>query len=1161
MNLAGHASDNFGRIAGFLRSVMKEIGDAVLLTTSVLCRWATKCRIANRTHAERVGSRGGEGIVSCELNLEVHGTSGRPTRHTWQEDVELEEEFLPMKACYAGRVWLLVSCVLTCLFGGTRVLWSQSTNASISGQITDAQGRAVPEVEVVAINTGTNVTFHTKTNSSGIYSLPALPPGEYRLVVRRDGFKEINKIGYVLHVQDALEQNFALEVGSVNESVTVEGGAPLINTQDAAVSTVVDRQFAENLPLNGRSFETLIELTPGVVLTPYSNYDNGQFSVNGQRASSNYWMVDGVSANVGIGTSQFSAGNGLSGSNASFSALGGTNSLVSVDALQEFRIQTSTFAPEFGRTPGGQISIVTRSGANQWHGSLFEYLRNDIFDANNWFVNRLSQPKPEERQNDFGGTLSGPILKNRTFFFFSYEGLRLRVPKVTQSTVPDLAARQGAAPATQPYLNAFPLPSPNTPDDVANGIGHFNASYSNSATLDAYSLRIDHRWRDELALFVRLNYSPSKSNQRGTGTLNDITSSKVRIETGTIGATWTFSTASVNDFRVNYSRTRSTSLNYMDGFGGGVPLASLPFPPGFDASNGRLLVGVFSLSPLGPRPGVQGHNLQRQINIVDSLSVQKASHSLKVGVDYRRLTPIFRNGYFQQDLFLSVPSLANGNIFASVIQSGTGGSFLFNNLGLFGQDTWRVKPKLTITYGLRWEVDFAPSSNPALLAVTGFNLADLSALALAPTGTPPFQTTYGNLAPRIGIAYQLLSKNSWQTVVRGGFGVFYDLATAEVGNTLGQPSYPFGASKTVFGKSFGGSATFPLSATDATPPPIVPANLQTFGAGGLFDPNLKLPYTLQWNLALEQSLGAMQALSASYVGASGRRLLQTAGMGRLNANFASANLITNLASSDYHALQVQFQRRLSHGLQALTSYTWSHSIDTASAGSVFGNGANALILGAVNQNRGPSDFDIRDAFSVGMTYDIPTLKTNAFATAILRGWSLQNVIQARSAPPVNIATLNFLTTFMNSLALIRPDVIPGVPFYLYGGQYPGGKAINPAAFTPPPKDSKGNPLRQGNLGRNALRGFGAAQWDFAVHRDFPIRESLRLQFRAEMFNILNHPNFGPPVSNLSNKTQFGQSTQLLDDSLAGFNVGSGAFSPLYQIGGPRSVQFGLKVQF
>jgi len=357
-------------------------------------------------------------------------------------------------------------------------------------------------------------------------------------------------------------------------------------------------------------------------------------------------------------------------------------------------------------------------------------------------------------------------------------------------------------------------------------------------------------------------------------------------------------------------------------------------------------------------------------------------------------------------------------------------------------------------------------------------------------------------------------------------------------------------------EAFTGGGTFPLSPAAAAPPPITPA------AGIIaFDPHLKLPYTFEWNVALEQALGRQQTISAAYIGAAGKRLLQTAVIPSPNANFGFTELVTNLSTSDYNAVQVQFQRRLSHGLQALASYTWSHSIDTGSAGSAFGNVSNELPSGIAGSNRGPSDFDIRNAFSAGLTYDIPAPKINGFANAILRGWSLENIMLARTAPPVDIED-GFFFEFGNGFeAAIRPDQVLGQPLYLFGSQYPGGKAFNKAAFTHPPFNSMTFiPLRQGNVPRNFLRGFGATQWDFAAHRDFPIHESIHLQFRAEMFNVLNHPNFGPPSGSFP-FGGFGLSNQLLGQSLSGGSLGAGAFSPLYQIGGPRSIQLALKLQF
>jgi len=982
------------------------------------------------------------------------------------------------------------------------------------------------------------------------------------------GFKVVNITGLIVNVQDHIEQNFRLQVGSVAESVTVTAGAPLVDTTDATVSTVVDRQFAENLPLNGRSFQTLIDLTPGVVLTPSTLYDGGQFSVNGQRAVSNYWMVDGVSANIGV-SSGFNPGNGFAGTLGAFSAQGGTNGLVSVDAMQEFRIQTSTYAPEFGRTPGGQISIVTRSGTNRLHGSLFDYFRNDVLDANDWFngyTNTPPLPKAEERQNDFGGTFSGPVLKDRTFFFFSYEGLRLRLPQTALTNVPDVAARQNALPAVQPYLNAYPMPTPGTPDDLAQGIAQFNATFSSSSTLDAYSLRIDHKLSDKLSLFGRYNYSPSTIVQRPAA-LSVISSSDVTIQTSTAGVTWVVSPVAADDLRFNYSRTNAGGHNTLDKFGGAVPLASLPFPSPYNSQNAQFALDIFSLQQGTLFVGQTVQNLQQQINVVDNLSVQSGAHSLKFGVDFRRLSPQFDPYLYGQAAdFSDVPSAAAGNLLDSYVQSLLRVPFLFHNLGVFAQDTWRVVPRLTLTYGLRWDVDFAPStsSGPGLPAATGFNINNLTSLSLAPVGTPAFHTPYGGIAPRIGVAYQLSQGQDWTTVLRGGVGIFYDMVGGEVGNTFLNTTYPFGQAVSCPSPSPvcpTGVLAFPLAPSVAAPPTIAAPNAINLGTLAAFDPNIRLPYSIEWNLSLEQALGAQQTISASYIGSAGRRLIQSAFIYQPNPNLGSANLIGNFASSDYNALQLQFKRRLSHGLQALTSYTWSHSLDTASSGSYF-DATNAFVPSQIpNANRGPSAFDIRDALSAGITYDPPAPKKNALTTAILGGWSTENVIQARSAPPVDVYNSQVFPFLNGYNTNVRPDIVPGQPFYLYAPVYPGGKAFNPAAFTNPPIDpNTGAPLRQGDLPKNALRGFGAVQWDFSVHRDFPIHESLKLQFRAEMFNVLNHPNFGAPVADLSN-SQFGLATQTLGQYLSGGNVGGGAFSPLYQLGGPRSIQFALKLDF
>ena len=1093
-----------------------------------------------------------------------------------------------------GRRLNLVYAIL--LIFSLNLLSRADSNATVTGLVTDSAGHAIAEVSVVFTNVNSGVERATETNREGIYRLPGLLPGIYRANLAKDGFSSIVKGGIEVHVQDELSINFSLRAGSVFESITVEEGAPLVNTESAAVSTVVDRQFADNLPLNGRGFQSLIDLTPGVVLIVSTLTDGGQFSINGQRGNANYWTVDGVSANTGISATNY-PGNGMGGGLPVFTAQGSTNSMVSLDAMREFRVEASSASADFGRMPGAQISIVTRSGTNRFHGSMFDYFRNDVLDASDWFANSAGLPKPEERQNDFGGTLSGPLMKGRTFFFFSYEGLRLRLPLASTSAVPDdasvaggLNSRETAVPRMRPYVNAFPLPngpeileacaasdpSCSASGQKASGAALFNASYSDRSTLDAYSLRIDHAVSTALTLFGRFSDSPSGLVQREPGALSTVFPSRFATQSVTLGATWSRSLALLNDLRFSYSRTAASSYFYMDRFGGAVPF---PSPASTDplSQPGSLLV-LNSLTPsMLLAQGRDQQNLQQQFNFVDSVSIQLGRHSLRLGMDVRRLTPFLNpDPYFQWIFFSDAPSLTAGNTFFSRIESHLQGTMLFKNFGFFAYDKWQISRRLTLNYGVRWDIDATPKalSGPAPAAVTGFNLNDPSQLALAPAGTPPFRTTYGNFAPRVGIARQFGRSDQFQSAIRAGVGIFYDMATQEVGNTVNIADYPYGATK------FLSNASFPLDLSSAAPPGVTAAELSN-GRLSAFDPHLKLPYTVEWNFAAEQALGQEQTVSATYVGAAGQRLIQTALLYFRGSGYREVSLVTNSASSRYDALQVQFNRRLNHGVQALASYSVSHSIDDASAGSAFGNAANALVPGVGNTNRGASDFDVRHVFSAAMTYTPSFGERSSFAKWAVHGWSFQGILQVRSAPPVNVFIPNL--SDLTDHTEIRPDVVAGIPLYLHGGTDPGGMALNgtPGAvsggcavgsvsigpFCPPPTDGNGLPLRQGTLGRNSLRAFGAAQWDLGVHRDFPIRESASLQFRAEMFNVLNHPNFGAPnpVLTFSQSpmtfSEFGKATEMLGKGLSGGNLQGGGLDPLYQFGGPRSIQFALRIVF
>jgi len=1041
------------------------------------------------------------------------------------------------------RVAALVFILLTSFTPGV----AQSTNASLSGRITDPANALIVDAKVAAISADTNVRYEDVTNGSGEYHLANLPPNSYRVEIQKPGFKKVVKPDVVLHVQDALRIDLQMMLGDVSETVIVESGGPLVNTESAAVSTVINRTFVENVPLNGRSFQTLIDLTPGVVVTPSTFNDQGQFSVNGQRADANYFTVDGVSANFGV-TGFVAMMQSASGALPALSASGGTNSLVSVDAMQEFRLQTSSFAPEFGRTPGGQISIATRSGTNAFHGTLFEYFRNDVLDAKDWFVNLNGLPKPQERLNDFGGVLGGPVVRDQTFFFFSYEGQRLRQPSSLQTAVPDIQARQLAPVTIRPYLNAFPVPNGGA---LAPGVAQFNASFSNPSSLDAYSIRIDHFLGPKLNLFGRYNYSPSSVAQRGPSfssgrVLSATNSLSSSVHTGTVGFTQLITPEISNEVRANYSNHRIGIDFVMDDFGGAIPLPdSMLFPSGVTSANGNFIFIVLGVGQYVR--GKQGTNEQRQVNLIDNLSVTKGSHQLKFGVDYRWLAPFSSPAAYRQFAAFSGLSATPGGALSGTALLAQSSSFQTNallsqNFSLFGQDTWKITPRLSVTYGLRWDI------NPALKGknrendpFTVIGLNNPATMTLAPRGTPLYATTYGNIAPRVGLAYQFGGLRDWGAVLRAGFGVFYDLGQGSLGGA--SSFFPYLADKNF------SMSPFPLNIQQAAPPALT-TNLPV-STLLVADPHLKLPRTYQWNVALEQSIGNNQSISATYIGSAGRELLRATNLFNVNPNFEFIVLTDNSATSDYNALQIKFQRRLSRGLQALGSYSWSHSIDIASTDAIATNINTPGQIANANVDRGNSNFDIRHAVTAGVTYELPVVGSRKAVRALLGGWSIDSFFFARSAPPVNVVGGSFFAA--GTQLAPRPNVIPGVALEIHGSQFPGGKIFNRAAFSSAPGGT------QGNFGRNVLRGFGAWQADVGLQRQFHLTERFALRFRAEFFNLFNHPNFGSPTNVLTSPL-FGRSTQTLANSL-GSGGANGGFNPLHQLGGPRSIQFALKLQF
>jgi len=1074
----------------------------------------------------------------------------------------------------------LVSLItITVLMNAPRVR-AQTTSASVSGRVTDQSGGVIVDAEVEVKDVDRGVATIVKTNGEGFYSLPSLIPGNYLMNVRKQGFQTVSVTGITLNIQDNLSRNFVLLVGSSAVSITVNASDIHLNTTDGSVSTVVDQTYIQNMPLNGRSFQDLILLTPGVVTQTPQSFSSpsgalsglgttGEFSVNGQRTESNYYTVDGVSGNVGAAVGfNMIGGVGPSGSVAAGTTLGTTQALVSVDALQEFRVQSSTYSAEYGRNPGGQFAFETKSGTNQWHGTAYDYLRNNYFDANDWFNNYLGVKEPALRQNDFGGTLGGPVRvpalyngKDRTFFFVSYEGLRLLQPQEATNNlfVPDLcmrgmgpcpSGRNPAPSALQPFLNLFPLPSPNGVEDATNGFGQFFGAWSNPSSIDSTGVRFDENINDKLRVFFRFSDTESSSAVRaGNGVpATEVTTTANTLRTYTAGVSSFFTSRLGNEFRLNYSSNLATSNDVIDAFGGSTPVdlrRLIGLGPGSAPAIG-FEYGGYAFGPVL----FNDSGAQRQWNLIDTLSASLGRHQFKFGVDYRRLAPFAILPNPEVDYFFG---FINGE---KDVETNSAFTFsiaeapaypLYKNFSAFAQDDWKVLQRLSLSLGLRWEVNPPPGVTQGLMpyAVQG---SSPNTWSLAPQGTPLWKTAWYNFAPRLGVAYILHNTPGRETVVRGGGGVFFD-----TGQQLGSEGFN--------GPGFHKNGQFAPGSFPVLPaiPSIVNPPVRATGAYR-FSPHLQLPYTLQWNASVEQALGKSQTLTASYVGSHSVRLLRLGSVvPSNNPNARQFFTIDNGLTSDYDSLQLQFRRRLSQGLTALASYTWSHCLDY---------GSENLLFGLFR--RGNCDFDVRHNVSAAFSYDLPNVGHSAFVNALLQHWGLDDRFSARTAFPININGGTFADPQTGQVMTTGVDLVSSQPIYLYGANCasvlqglgdlksgqgcPGGRAINPNAFAQSPTDpTTGIPLRPGNAPRNFVRGFGAWQMDLAIRRDFSIHERLKLQFRTEAFNIFNHPNFGMIDPNFGSST-FGQATATLAQSL-------GVLSPLYQAGGPRSMQFALKLVF
>ncbi len=1057
---------------------------------------------------------------------------------------------------------VLLSTLFVCsLFG---------QSAEISGIVRDASGAVIPVAVVNVINQDTDTSRATITDGSGHYLVPALPPGRYRMTVSAEKFQTQSRDDIRMETGQAAIIDFELKVGTSKDVVTVNGNQTYVDQSDATVSTVVDRQFVENVPLNGQTLQSLLTLVPGVSYMPGSGQVGyrGEITVDGQRTESNYFTVDGVSANSGAKIDNETGGAGYSGAIPGMTIIGTTQTMVSLDDLQEFRASTSTYAADQGRTPGGQFAFTTRSGTNSYHGTVFDFFRNSALDAGNWFNHYYNPaidvlntpndfPKAAERQNDFGGTLGGPLNipklyhgKDKTFFFFSYEGMRLLQPvPPSDHVVPDKAMRLAAPAVLQPFLNAYSIQN-GSELTQSPGLANYILVYSEPSGIDAASIRIDQNFGSKLQLFARYADTPS-----GGWYFNDLPihdNTRVNTQSVTLGATSVITPTQVNELRFNFTYNTSGEHEIASDFGGAVPIGIdiVPGPNGqpMNPIGSQLTFRTYFTTGGKAEFELEGNDYnQYQYNVVDTYHWTHGAHSLRFGVDWRRIATYAVPSLNKEEVqFASEAQVLDNaasvveNVPHSILKSEP----VFTNFSAFVQDEWKVTPRLSLSLGLRWDVNPPPGNELGYLPYTLNQISNLATATLAPTNTPLWKTQWTGFAPRFGLAYQLGGSSGHETVLRAGAGLFYDLnsllASSGFSTFMG-----FDTSVKYAG------VPFPLTPAQLTLPPVslaTPYNESVLA----FDPHLQLPKIIHWNVAIERGLGRNQTLTASYVGSLGQGLLtefQYAPQALGNTNFAAgsdADVVANRGNSSYDALQVKFQRSLARGLQALASYTWSHSIDNASS--------NFLLDELL---RGSSDFDIRQNFQAALTYNVPGSYSNPIVAGLLKDWGLDSHISDRTALPFDLVGSNGTDPITQATLNYEPNLVPGQPAYLSGPQLvdgqtinvPGGRVVNINAFSAAPANVNGD------APRNFVRGFGAFQVDMAVRRDFSFTERIKLQFRAEAFNVFNHPQFGAIDGTLTDGNgKFGWASSTLNNE-------GGALSPLYAQGGPRSLQLSLKLRF
>jgi hypothetical protein len=1110
-------------------------------------------------------------------------------------------------AGWVGHV-LLGLAVLLCL--SPNPVAGQAVTGTILGRVTDNSGAVVPGAKVTVANTGTGFVRTTISDVNGEYVAPQVPTGTYSVTAELTGFKTVTLSNIHVGVDQRPRIDLKLDIGQMTETVEIQAETPLVQTTTSDLSATIEGDAIQSLPLNGRNFVTLTRTIPGVtggVGPGGGNIDgagslawraSASFSANGQRPRDNNYLLDGVDNNE--------------------TWLQTVVVFPSVDALDEFKLQTSTYSAEFGNSMGGVVNLQIKSGTNTYHGSLFEFMRNDRLDANNWFNNRAGRPKPDFSQHQFGGTIGGPIIKDKTFFFADYQGMRITQGLTYLSTVPSDAMRRGdfsellrpTQAGLQPRViydprTGQPFPGNIIPQDrwdpaSANVLREFVPTANTTGSRNAqgqqvnnylinpnqerqdnqFDVKVDHSISSSNRFFVRYSFQKTHRLLPATipivgdaGTTFGSGDGSIKAHSFAFNDTHTFNPSWLNELRVGYSliKFNMTSHGYGENYSEqvGIPGANIndvssAFAQIVFEQGGSRNMGGNGNQPLITNLG----NLQ----LFDNVTHIRGRHTLKMGASLILRTREVLNAdnmmgqfAFSQNQTSNCAGIASG----CTVNAQTGFDFASFLLGtarrkframtdadtymerrpewsVYLQDDFRVNSKLTLNLGLRWDVfvpwveddnrqsNFDPSTGRMVVA------SDDAVINGVHVGR--YLQTYAkdDIGPRFGFAYDV--KGDGRTTIRGGFGIFWNWG---VGGTSSSKAtnQPFLQTTDLIANS--GASNLTLSG-GLPPPPAIDASLAPVGATrSTFDINYRDQHSMNWNINFQKQLGRDYMVELAYVGTRGRGLTSKTDLNQprnvvgvttlvrpyrtQSPGLTTVSTAQSLGELDYHAFLFKGMKRFSNGFSALVSYTFGKAIDLVSNndGPIFTNIFDPYY------DRGPADYDVRHTLSASVIYQLPFARNH-----FLGGWQVNAIGQVRSGLALTVSQSGTMQS--TGIGNNRPNLVDGKT---------GASAdptidqwFDPTAFT------RTEPTGTfGSIGRNTLRGPGLFNIDLSLVKNTRIGK-LDTELRIEAFNVLNHPQFGPPARVFGN-TNFGQITSTANPTCQTCGTSE------------RQVQLGVKVRF